>query len=94
MEDSAGSLGEAGGAVDALVDVIRDVVRTEVAAAVARPVVYTTTEVALLLGVSPNTVRELVATGALWTVPLGASRTVRIPAVAVEALCQREAGSD
>ena len=77
-----------------LVDAIRDVVRAELAAVSPRPVVYTTTEVAELLGVSTNTVRDLITSGHLWTVPLGASRTVRIPAVAVEALCQREAGSD
>lgn len=74
-----------------LVDVIRDAVRAELAALANRPVVYTTTEVAELLGVSTTTVRNLIADGRLWTVPLGASRTVRIPAIAVESLCQKEA---
>lgn len=79
----------------ALEDVIAETVRAAVADALAdytpppRPVVYTVAEVAELLAVGRDTVRNLIDSGALWTVPVGAARTLRIPAAAVDALCER-----
>lgn len=70
---------------------IREIVRDAVAAAVAdleagRPLVYTVDELAAELRVSPGTVRALVRSGRLCTLDLDGSRTVRIPAAAVDAL--------
>lgn len=51
--------------------------------------VYTIEEVAELLAVSDKSVRNLIRSGRLWTVDLDGSRTVRIPAAAVDALLAR-----
>jgi excisionase family DNA binding protein len=104
VEETPGTGGDQRGASETLADVIRHEIRDAVREVVAdvldelldhdRPVVYTASEVAELLGVGRGTVDALVRSGRLWTVPLGPSRTVRIPAVAVEALCTREAVTD
>lgn len=79
----------------ALEVVIAEAVHAAVADALAdhrpdpRPVAYTVAQVAELLSVSRQTVRDLIASGDLWTVPLGASRTLRIPAAALDELCRR-----